>query len=189
MVDTGVHYLLSAKHASDNDVPWQLVLHDAVTIPECLHQERTSICVIAAYLFLTSRLFSTGIRPEQCHPPCNTLPVMLLGSQLPSHRPTTYEYCYYEEIQASFFHHPHSHAAAYKMAGIIWRLSLESTNALIDDIVLDGPSDEVMSHRLHIRGELWDDNISEDEMDLICGVCKVLTGESFCHYIYTCSNL
>lgn len=188
MVDTGVHYLLSAKRASDNDVPWQLVLDDAVTILECLRQERTSIRAIAAYLFSTGRPFSTGIRPEQCHPPRNTPPVTLLGCRLPSHRPTTYEYCYYEEIRANFFRHPHSRAAAYKMGGIIWRLSLESTNALIDDIVLDGPSDEVMSHGSHIGGELWDDNISEDEMDLICGVYKVLTGESFCHCIHTCSN-
>jgi hypothetical protein len=46
--------------------------------------------------------------------------------------------------------------------------------------VLNGPSDKVLSHGSHIGCDekLWDDDISDQEMDLICGVYKVLTGES-----------
>jgi hypothetical protein len=44
--------------------------------------------------------------------------------------------------------------------------------------------DEVMSHGSHIGGVLWDDDVSEGEMDLVCGVYKVLTGKSFRDYIH-----
>jgi len=177
---TGGHYILSAKRDSDNDVPWLLVLGDAATVLECFRRPSTSIREIAKYLFWSGRPFSTRIRREECPPPpCQSRPVMTLGWRPPSHRPTTYEYNYYESLRTSFFCHPHSRAAAHKKGGIIWRLSLESTSSLIDEIVLDGPSEEVLSHGTHrgSDGTLWDDEVSENEMDLICGVYKVLTGE------------
>jgi hypothetical protein len=104
---------------------------------------------------------------------------MTLGWRPPSHRPTTYEYNYYESICTAFFRHPHSRTAACKKGGIVWCLSLESASSLIDKIVLDGPSEEVLSHGTYSRsdGTLWDDEVSENKMDLICGVYKVFTGE------------
>ena len=96
----------------------------------------------------------------------------------------TYEYNYYEEVCARFFCHPHSCTAVYKKGGIVWCLSLEAQGTLINDIILNGPLDEVMSHGSHIGGVLWDDDVSEDEMDLVCGVYKVLTGKSFRDYIH-----
>ena len=183
VVDMQVRYILSARRASNNDVPWQLVLDDAATVLECLRQRRMSICAIAAYLFSSGRPFSTRIRREECRrSPFKFPPVVTLGWRPPSHRPTTYEYNYYEEIRTSFFRHPHSRAAAYKKGGIIWRLSLESTDMLIDETVLGGPSDEVLSHGSCIGSDetLWDDDVSENEMDLICGVYKVFTGTFHC---------
>ena len=182
-----IHYVISATNAHDNDTGWQLVLGDPATILECLRQSRTSIRQIALYLFQTGRPFSTRIRREQCQRPAqDAQPLMTLGWRLPNHRPTIYEYNYYEEIRRNFFRRPHSRAAAIAKGGIIWRLSLESTGCLNDDIVLGGPSDEVLSHGASIGPEgLWDDDVSEREMDLICGVYKVLTGESPReHHIY-----
>ena len=61
VVDLGVHYILSAKRASGNDVSWQLTLDDPTTVLECLCQKRNTVHVIAEYLFLSSRPFSTHI--------------------------------------------------------------------------------------------------------------------------------
>jgi hypothetical protein len=46
-------------------------------------------------------------------------------------------------------------------------------------LVLDGPSYEVLDHGNSIlpvgsNEELWDDNLSESETDLICGVYKII---------------
>ena len=149
-----------------------------------------SISQIALHLFWTGRPFSTRIRREQCQRPAQgAQPLMTLGWRLPNHRPTIYEYNDYKEIRRNFFRRPHSRAAAIAKGGIIWCLSLESTGCLNDDIVLGGPSNEVLSHGASIGPEgLWDDDVSEREMDLICGVYKVLTGESPCEHIYPFKN-
>ena len=61
VVDSGVHYILSAKQASCNNVSWQLTLDDPATVLKCLHQKRNTVRVITKYLFLSGRLFSTCI--------------------------------------------------------------------------------------------------------------------------------
>ena len=60
--------------------------------------------------------------------------------------------------------------------GIVWRLAMETIGDHAEDLVGHGPSDDVLrfgTPHLYNGGEYWDDDITEAEMDLICGVYKL----------------
>jgi len=55
---------------------------------------------------------------------------------------------------------------------------MESTGILVDEIILDGPSDEVLDFGTSIEpNTLWDDELCDTDMDLIYSVYKVFMGE------------
>ena len=57
--------------------------------------------------------------------------------------------------------------------GIVWCLALES---VLDDAVLMRPSHDIFSEGSFLSladGYLWDDILSEDELEVVCGVYKV----------------
>jgi len=65
--------------------------------------------------------------------------------------------------------------------GIVWRLSWDAVGV---EAALGGPSPEVFQTGHHFFSEqayLWDDELSEDELNLICGVYKVFTGKQYQH--------
>jgi hypothetical protein len=77
---------------------------------------------------------------------------------------------------------PQGRAALLK-GGIIWRIAKQF---LSTDGVLDGPSIEVTSHRVgysHISGtskvQYCDDDLTENEIDIICGTYSLYTSSSF----------
>jgi hypothetical protein len=75
-----------------------------------------------------------------------------------------------------FFKLPHSRAALLA-GGIVWRLALE---AICPGIALMGPSDTVAHFGDVLQspdGPLVDDSLTEEELNLICGVYDVYTGE------------
>ena len=74
--------------------------------------------------------------------------------------------------------------------GIVWRLALES---VLDKAVLMGQSHDVFSEGSFLSladGYLWDNILSEDELEVVCGVYKVYTGMFFVrfHFMFTYSN-
>jgi len=74
--------------------------------------------------------------------------------------------------------------------GIVWHLALESVS---DNAVLMGLSHDVFSEGSFLSladGYLWDDILSEDELEVVCGVYKVYTGMFFArfHFMFTYSN-
>ena len=61
--------------------------------------------------------------------------------------------------------------------GIVWHLSWDAVRI---EEALGGPSPEVFQTGnwfLSDRAYLWDDELSEDELNLICGVYKVFTSK------------
>jgi hypothetical protein len=61
---------------------------------------------------------------------------------------------------------------------------LESFGLPAEEIVRNGPSQEVLTYGISVTNPqtsniLWDDELTEEEKDLICGVCQVFTGEYF----------
>ncbi len=67
--------------------------------------------------------------------------------------------------------------AALKHGGLIWRLAVEMELERFEDVVLSGPSRRVTQIggvRCTVDGdELWDEMLTEDQIDIICGVYKV----------------
>ena len=59
----------------------------------------------------------------------------------------------------------------------MWRLVRESIS---NDTVLIGPTDEAFVHgdvvRFDTNREYWDDKLTDEDIDLICGTYKVYTG-------------
>ena len=92
------------------------------------------------------------------------------------------DYCSYVNIRNKFLQ-IHSGRAALLRGGIIWRLAMDALgyeSAL--EQVLAGPSADCvdfggMPQYLADGSELWDDVLSDEEVDLICGVYKASTGE------------
>jgi hypothetical protein len=87
------------------------------------------------------------------------------------------DYRAYEERRDLFFKQPHARAALLK-GGIIWRLAMESIGP---DVAIMGPSDRA-HHFGDIVGpdghQITDDDLTDDELNLICGVYEVPTGKS-----------
>lgn len=178
-------YFIEAKNTS-NDVNWQLILRDAATVLQCFRQEKaTSMRDVALFLLRHGAPFSTCIQRSQVRslPPPPSMPLIVLGWRPAKHKPTVSEYNFYENLRRAFFDHPRSRAARLK-GGIISRLALEGGGELVDEHVLEGPSDEVLVCGTCISGScstpesLWDDDLSEADMNLLCGVYKVYTGKS-----------
>jgi len=169
------HYLIKPKTRGGVDVNWQIMLSDPATVLECFRREdASSIHDIALFLLQHGRPFSTRSRRDQ-------LRLTILGWRPAGHRPTISEYNFYEHLRSDFFtKHPRSRAARLKGA-IIWRLAIEGDGGLVDERVLEGPSEEALMCGTCLGlvdgvGSLWDDELSEADMDLICGVYKYSTG-------------
>ncbi len=67
--------------------------------------------------------------------------------------------------------------AALKHGGLIWHLAVEVEHERFEEVVLSGPSRRVTQiggvHRMVDVDELWDEVLTEDQIDIICGVYKV----------------
>ena len=108
----------------------------------------------------------------------------MLGWRPQNHRPTVSEYNFYENLRRAFFMDRGRARAAFLKGGIIWRLAVEGSGGLLRERVLEGPSEEALvcgTMLASVNGgdSLWDDELSESNMDLICGVYKYATGEFF----------
>jgi hypothetical protein len=103
-----------------------------------------------------------------------------LGSRPAGYKPDLLDYQSYERTRDSYLRQPHARAALLG-GGIVWRLSFD---ALGISPVLDGPTVDaieygIRTHALDSSGQpfmLYDDALTENETDLICGVYKIYTG-------------
>jgi hypothetical protein len=162
----------------------EVMLRNLATVLECYHKFDTLHNIIA-FLFMNGRPFYTFL-PQHRIPqpqPARMTPSPTLGYYPKDYKPGLREYRYYERVRKEFCGLPHV-CAALTRGNIIWRLALESIGVPAEEIVSDGPSEEVFTHstcitNLQTSDVLWDDKLSEEEKDLMCGVYQVFTGESF----------
>ena len=104
-----------------------------------------------------------------------------LGYYPKDYKPGLCRFRYYEQLHGEFCNLPRAYVALTR-GSIIWRLALESIGVPAEEIVSNGPSQEVFSYGMcfEIHGSLsimWDDELSNEEKDLMCGVYQVFTGE------------
>ncbi|KAF7965219.1 hypothetical protein HWV62_45059 [Athelia sp. TMB] len=165
-------------HAAENtDEPsWKLVVEDATTALECVRAAPpdTTRQSLAEFFFITGRPFRT----LRCAPPTDpipALPVRSLGSRPQNFLASAIDLRAYEYRRGRFLKSDRARAAALH-GGIVWRLTMESFTR---EQISDGPTDLATSLYNRMDGEsdgAWDDQLSEEELDLICGVYKVHTG-------------
>lgn len=180
-------YFISAKHLTGDDVHWQIMLTDAAAVLACFRQEQAcTMRELALFLLQSGRSFSTRIQRSKMSFPSFPLrpKVAMLGWRPQNHRPTVSEYNFYENLRRAFFMDCGRARAAFLKGGIIWRLAVEGSGGLLRERVLEGPSEEALvcgTMLASVNGgdSLWDDELSESNMDLICGVYKYATGEFF----------
>jgi hypothetical protein len=100
-----------------------------------------------------------------------------LGRRVETHRFDLADFAAYENLRESFLAaQPHGRRAL-MYGGIVARLARET---LSDSVVLAGPSYQALQGQQAIFGEgkdtLVDDQLSEDDLDFICGTYVVETG-------------
>jgi hypothetical protein len=179
MHDSKKCYLLTGL---GDDLQWIIILEDPTAVLECLRQADNSITALAGFLFLNSMSFATCL-PRTCFPPNPnhpSQPLITLGWRASSQQLGASEYTYYEALRDRFLNSPRG-CAALLQGGIVWRLAIETLgDGAAEQRVLAGPSGEGLEYasKWYIEGREWcDDALTEAEMNLICGVYQVATGE------------
>jgi hypothetical protein len=173
-------YLIQSNflHSRRNS-EWSLVLSNPAAALECLRRRwGPHYSDIALQLLLRGCPFSTriiGPKPVLSYPRPY---VTTLGFRPPGYVPRDCDYASYEALRDKFLQTPRARAALLK-GGIVWRLSWDAVGV---EAALGGPSPEVFQTGHWFLSEdmyLWDDELSEDELNLICGVYKVFTGKQY----------
>lgn len=175
---------------SDRDSQWLLLVDSAATAVQCLRQ-----CWGPSRHDVARRLLEMGI-PFRTLRALHHLPLprqpsgpyIGLGWRSQAYKPDLVDYASYTSARNALLRLPHARAALLK-GGILWRLAMEALEA---NDALQGPSDIVYSHGCSITSStgtrLWDDDLTQDESELICGVYKVYTGKHEYPFVVHCHD-
>ena len=148
------------------------------TVLECIQFTSTNIGELISFLVQSGRAFRTHRSCDQIPLPiyCYSPPIVRSSYQSVSRLPSIQEdYTYYEETHANFLS-PLWGCTALLWGSIIWHLTIEVLGDCAEDIVLNGPLDDVLrfgSKICYNRNKFWDSGLNEAEMDLVCGVYKL----------------
>lgn len=141
-----------------------------------------NIYTAARALLLNGIPFRT-LRPLKRRAGVNLWPLIdfPIPIRFPNYEFTTHDYAVYLRDREYFLSQPKGRAALLQ-GGIVWRLALETVGL---DVALEGPSSDVTHYRLGISfgsGDLesgvryWDDELTNDELIMLCGGYRFYTG-------------
>ena len=159
---------------------WSILLVDPATVLQCMHIPFNSFLKnMACYLYYSGIPFNTCIL--QNVPDIQDVPYwpLSLGWHPKEHIPTTEDYGEYQVTLDCLFSRPYARATLLE-GGLVWHIAL----LYLSDSMLEvtrGPS-------LHaaLLGKCWklvggsilyDDRLSDVEINVICGVYEIATGE------------
>lgn len=160
--------------------PWRLVTSSATTALHCFREtyaggDTREVVELLVSMGIPFQTFIEGLpRGGVRHP------AVSLARRSHGHQCQVYEYAEYERVLRDFLRRPYARAAILQ-GGIVWRLAVSVFGLKeANERVTLGPSRDVNNHvfMLTIPGHrhLYDDVITEKEMELICGVYKEYTG-------------
>jgi hypothetical protein len=173
-----MYVLRPQSHASENSIDWLLVIASPTAALQCIRSCTSNVADTARFCIQRGILFKILAQlqhrpPQPPFPP----PHITLGTRCLGYRPDAADYSAYEAAQDRFLHSPPARAALLD-GGIVWRLAVEF---IAPGAVLAGPSDvaSTSGRVFHIPGarNYVDDELSDDEADLVCGVYEIFTGE------------
>ncbi len=157
----------------DNDVSWTLLLPSATTTLEILRSAwGPSNKDVAVELLRRGIPFHTVDNVSSVSRPI--LSYNLTPGLYPyGYQTTTLDYKLYALERERLLRGPRGRAALLK-GGIVWRIAMD---VLQDSEALDGPQgyDGPCFQLAHDGGFLVDDDLSADELAIICGVYRILT--------------
>lgn len=170
-------YVLRRRGLPEKSVPWTIVLEDPLTALEVVRRGWGPSTVDVARELCTRGIpFHTVVRCEKALPAVPKHRGRLgLGLFRAGYKPDQHDYAAYEaRCQELLRRHGFLRAALLK-GGIIWRLVLAVLG--FDDII-GGPSMSALNpFVIELDGEwVLDDDLTAEEMDIICGVCRIRTG-------------
>ena len=175
------YYFIQSNPPSSTDPPWDLVVEDPLTALECYRRDFGRLVIDIAVAFLhTGTPFSTRIQSDWAQPtvihPHRHEKHVGLGWRQKGYAGDTADYAANEALRTEFLGQPRARSACLK-GGIVWRLAKHSVEL---GVTSAGPSDDVFDYGSCIVSDsggldLWDDDLSEDELNLICGVYRVKT--------------
>lgn len=176
-------YQIVSRDANGKDDGWQLMLTDAATVLDCFRRDDASVVDLVKFMVTTGRSFSTRC-PQPIDDGGKTLNPgprrYSLGHILPGEYIWPEDYFIYDRACNDFFAEPWARAALSK-GGIVWRLALEHIRSLAVEKAIEGPTESafVSGSRWDVKnnGELWDDDLGQDDLDFICGLYKVFEEE------------
>lgn len=176
----GRTYYFIRDSSSNAQGPWDLAVMDATTAVECLRMtEVTTVTSLVRLLSARGTPFNTFLRvPRDASFALLAPPVYYLGwRQKDRWRATVEEFERYSGERTAFLHQGRARAALLK-GGILWRLAMEAMESPV--CALEGPTDAVKRYGQVVRPAsedvmYVDDDLSENEMDFICGVYRVYT--------------
>jgi len=159
---------------SEGGANWVIVV-DAATALQCVRAPwGPTTQRLACHLLARGISFHTflPVHPASTHQTPNIPTTQGLGGRAPGYRPDALEYKEYERKREEFLRGPRGRAALMS-GGIVWRLAVDSLG-LNHDLVLAGPSEEAQhfgpgQDALIVK----DDQLTNEEYDLICGVYRV----------------
>jgi hypothetical protein len=170
------------------DTPWTIALTSSTDVLHSIRancsgrRELARLCLSMGVPFRTFVRLTSDWRPQnqvtrwdRQHIPF----VMDIPYRSVDYQYTPADYSVYEAQRARLLAQPHA-LAARKLGGIVWRLSRDY---MTDEEVLEGPSDTSKVYGFGLLVDdprtgqiLCDDELSEEEVGLICGLHVAATG-------------
>jgi hypothetical protein len=172
-----LYFLESTQTPSSSGPRYRLAVQSAAVALQCLREEwGPRLEDIISHLLRMGMAFTTLV-PGPAPNPRAFVPRRCegLGARKSGYKPDAVDYAEYEYLRRRFCNSERHARAGLMKGGIVWRLVKESLP--VED-VLDGPTSDVVDHGCALvqsDGALWDDDLSEEELALICGVYKVDT--------------
>jgi hypothetical protein len=179
-----------------DDVAWLLTVDDPLHVLECIRRGLGPGTLTIIRHFLSKGIaFHTWLVSSLGSIPASIPPRVALGFRPINFTPSLTDYVAYEDRRDAFLSGPRGRAALMR-GGIVWRLAKEAASS---DSVLLGPSDEASAFGIFKTAAsgllkpdtlVYDDTLSRDEMDLICGVYAVANGQfPFCFLVWRSSEM
>lgn len=171
-------YLMRRRGGSvDYSANWYIVVEDPLTALEIVRRNWGPVAVDLAHeLMLRGIPFHTVLLQDA--PPTVSEPEpgyrLGLGMFPQGYKPNSLDYQMYELRRDELLRRGGHMRAALMRGGILWRLAI---SCLGIDCLIDGPSSDAMCPYVLNIGDKFgvDDDLSQAEVDIICGVCRVQT--------------
>lgn len=167
-------YLLKGRVAED--VGWCVCVEDAAAALQAVRKGMgPSAKEVARQLSRMGVPFRTLAHHRKGGSPRASGRGETLGYRDPWEKGSVLEYGFYQERRKEVLMSPHGRAAIMK-GGLVWRLAMDSIGDEAEALVVQGPCSEDEGHRRYIDigggSRLWDDEMSEEELDVVCGVYR-----------------